>query len=202
MTKIKLCGLSRKEDIKAANALAPDFIGFVFAEKSKRRVTHIEAVELKAELKPEIKAVGVFVNADINEVSSLLNLGVIDIAQLHGDEDDEYINKLKLVTDKPIIKAFTVKSTADVLNAEKSSADCVLLDAGKGDGKSFDWSLIQGISRPYFLAGGLDTDNAVRAVRELRPYAVDVSSGIETDGVKDRNKMAEFVSAVRKEGNL
>ena len=101
-----------------------------------------------------------------------------------------------------IIKAFTVKSTADVLNAEKSSADCVLLDAGKGDGKSFDWSLIQGISRPYFLAGGLDTDNAVRAVRELRPYAVDVSSGIETDGVKDRNKMAEFVSAVRKEGNL
>ena len=164
MTKIKLCGLSRKEDIKAANALAPDFIGFVFAEKSKRRVTHIEAVELKAELKP--------------------------------------INKLKLVTDRPIIKAFTVKSTADVLNAKKSSADCVLLDAGKGDGKSFDWSLIQGISRPYFLAGGLDTDNAVRAVRELRPYAVDVSSGIETDGVKDRNKMAEFVSAVRKEGNL
>lgn len=199
MTKIKLCGLSRLEDIKAANSLNPEYIGFVFAKKSKRKITEEVAAELKKSLNPDIKAVGVFVNEDINAVLNLLESGAIDIAQLHGSEDEEYILKLKGLTDKPVIKAFTVKTSEDILKAQNCSADSVLLDAGKGCGEKFDWSLIKGISRPYFLAGGLNPENVAEAVRALNPYAVDVSSGIEINGLKDYNRMTEFVSAVRKE---
>ena len=202
MTEIKLCGLSRKEDIEAANSLTPEYIGFVFAKKSKRSVDEIKAAKLKAVLNPEIKAVGVFVNESVEKVAFLLKSGIIDIAQLHGDEDEEYIRKLKKLSPKPVIKAFTVKSGEDILKAENSGADFVLLDAGKGCGERFDWSIIQGITRHYFLAGGLNPQNVITAVKELKPFAVDVSSGIEADGLKDKDKMAEFVSAVRKVENL
>ena len=200
MTKIKMCGLSRTEDLEAANAIKPDYIGFVFAEISKRRVSALEASKLKSKLNPEIKAVGVFLDDKLDFVASMLNLGIVDVVQLHGSEDEEYIEKVRKITNKPIIKAFIIRSKEDVERAEKSTADYILLDGGKGEGKAFDWSLLKDIKRPYFLAGGLNPVNVSDAVKALKPYAVDVSTGIETDGVKDREKMTAFAGAVREEG--
>ena len=199
MSKIKLCGLSRKCDIEWANALKPEYIGFVFWSKSKRNVPPEKAKELKGLLSPDIKAVGVFVDEPIENVAELLNDNIIDIAQLHGGEDEEYIKKLRMLSGKPIIKAFLLKSEIDAERAEKSTADYILVDSGTGTGKSFDWELLKNISRPYFLAGGLCCENISQAITALDPYAVDVSSGIETNGCKDKNKMAAFVAAVRKE---
>lgn len=201
MTKIKLCGLSRPCDIEAANQLKPEYIGFIFAKKSKRYVSPETAAQLKSLLDPAIQAVGVFVKEDPAAVAKLLNDGIIDAAQLHGDEDETYIHNLRALTDKPLIRAFRVDSTDDVEKACKSSADYILLDSGSGGtGTAFDWTLLLGgVNRPYFLAGGLSSENAGSAVRLFHPYAVDVSSGIETDGLKDAKKMADFVSAVRKE---
>lgn len=201
MTKIKLCGLSRQCDIEWANELKPDYIGFIFWSKSKRNVSPERAKELKALLSPDIKAVGVFVDEPIENIAKLLCDNIIDLAQLHGSEDEEYIARLRTLSDKPIIKAFLLKSKEDAKRAEKSTADHILLDSGMGTGKGFDRSLLKNISRPYFLAGGLYPENVGIAVDTLSPYAVDVSSGIETDNFKDRNKMAAFVNAVRKETN-
>lgn len=202
MTRIKLCGLSRPCDIETANELKPEYIGFVFAPKSKRYVTSEKAEELKRLLAPEIKAVGVFVDETPDVIAELLNNGVIDMAQLHGKEGKEYLEELRTLTDKPIIKAFRIETAADIADAEHSSADYILLDSGAGTGTVFDWKLIRNIKRPYFLAGGLSPDNAENAVNMFRPYAVDVSSGIETDGLKDKTKMAAFVAAVRKEEQI
>lgn len=202
MTKIKLCGLSRLRDIKAVNALRPEYIGFVFAPKSKRYISPEKAAMLKKLLHPDISAVGVFVDESPKIVAKLLNDGVIDIAQLHGSEDDEYIKRLRTLTDKPIIKAFFVKAESDIAGAEDCPADFILLDSKAGSGSKFDWALTLNIKRPYFLAGGLTIDNVGDAIRKLHPYAVDVSSGIETDGYKDKTKMAAFVAAVRKEGQV
>lgn len=197
MTKIKLCGLSRPFDIEAANRLNPEYVGFVFAPKSKRYVMPEKAAELKRLLAPGIKAVGVYVNEQPNTVAMHLEEGLIDLAQLHGDEDEAYINRLRFLTDKPIIKAFRMESADDLRRVEQSTADYILLDSGAGTGRVFDWKWIQSIQRPYFLAGGLSADNVETAVNLLHPFAVDVSSGIETDGRKDESKMAAFVAAVR-----
>ncbi len=202
MTKIKLCGLSRLCDIEAANELKPEYVGFVFASKSRRYVSYERAAELKSRLSPEIRTVGVFVREDLHVVAALLQNGVIDIAQLHGDEGDEYIAQLKRLTDKPIIKAFRIQTADDWNAAQQSTADYILLDSGAGTGTVFDWNLVRQIRRPYFLAGGLAFDNVADAVKALHPFAVDVSSGIETDGRKDRIKMAAFVAAVRKEDGV
>lgn len=199
-TKIKLCGLSRLRDIRAANALHPDFVGFVFALNSRRYVSPQQAKSLKRRLAPGIQAVGVFVDEEVERVAALLGSGVIDLAQLHGAEDNGYIRRLRALTDKPVIQAFRVRSEEDVRRAADSGADHILLDAGAGTGTVFDWRLLRQIRRPYFLAGGLGLHNVEKAVEELHPYGVDVSSGIETDGVKDPDKMAAFVAAVRKEG--
>lgn len=198
-TRVKLCGLTRPEDIQAANALRPDFIGFVFAEKSRRFVAPAAAAELKRRLDPAIRAVGVFVNAPVEQVAGLLEAGIIDWAQLHGQEDDAYIAALRRRTARPIVQAFRVDTSADAARAAGSTADFLLLDHGPGGtGQRFDWSLVRGIERPFFLAGGLCPENVAEAVRAVRPYAVDVSSGIETGGVKDPAKMAAFVHAARR----
>ena len=202
MTRIKLCGLSRPCDIAVANELKPEYIGFVFAQKSRRYITPERAEELKRLLSKDIQAVGVFVNETAETVAELLNNGVINIAQLHGGEDEDYIKQLRTLTDKPIIKAFRIETANVIADAENSTADYILLDSGAGAGTVFDWKLIQNIKRPYFLAGGLSIDNIENAVKELHPYAVDVSSGIETDGLKDETKTAAFVAAVRKEERL
>lgn len=201
MTKIKFCGLSRTCDIEAVNELKPEYIGFVFAEKSKRFVSPYDAKKLKSLLIPDIKAVGVFVNESPQTVADILNQGIIDIAQLHGSEDESYIQELRRLAEKPVIKAFRIENTDNLQQIESSSADYVLLDSGAGTGTVFDWNIIKHIKRPYFLAGGLSVDNAENAVNTLHPYAVDVSSGIETGGVKDKFKMAAFAAAVKKEKN-
>lgn len=202
MTKIKFCGLFQSYDIEAVNQLQPEYIGFVFAPQSKRYVTPQKAAELKKLLFPKIQAVGVFVGEMPEKIAFLLNNGIIDIAQLHGDEDEEYIQMLRQLTDKPIIKAFRIETETDIAAIERCKADYVLLDSGAGTGTVFDWKRIPNMNRPYFLAGGLSPDNVGNAVNMLQPYGVDVSSGIETDGLKDKTKMAAFAAAVRKENNL
>ncbi len=198
MTRIKLCGLMRPEDIRTANELKPDYIGFVFAPRSRRYVTPERAAQLKELLIPETAVAGVFVNETVETVCALWERGVIDIAQLHGSENEDYIAALRERINAPIIKAFRIETGEDVAAAERSPADHILLDAGSGGtGTVFDWSLLRSIRRPYFLAGGLDPDNVRGAVESLHPYAVDVSSGIETGGVKDPGKMRKFVAAVR-----
>ena len=199
MTRIKMCGLRRPEDIEAAGELLPEYIGFVFFPGSKRYVAPETARALRAGLNPGIRTVGVFVDEKPETVAKLLSDGTIDLAQLHGSEDEAYLADLRKRTDKPLIRAFRVRGAEDALRAQASSADEILLDAGAGDGKTFDWSWLRQVKRPYFLAGGLTPENAGRAVRELKPYAVDVSSGIETGGFKDIVKMRAFVRAVRME---
>ena len=197
MTRIKMCGLRRAEDIAAVNELRPEYIGFVFFRGSKRYITPETAKGLRERLNPGIRAVGVFVDEEPETVARLLEDGVIDLAQLHGHEDEAFLKEMRKRTDKPLIQAFRVRSAEDVRRAQDSSAEGILLDAGAGDGKTFDWEWLQAAGRPYFLAGGLNPGNVSRAVRELKPWAVDVSSGIETDGFKDLDKMRSFVSAVR-----
>ena len=197
MTRVKMCGLRRAEDIEAANRLMPEYIGFVFAPASRRFISLEEAAALRHALSPGIRAVGVFVDEDAETVARLLESGVIDIAQLHGNEDEAYIARLKARTGKPVIRAFRVKNAEDLRAAEASPADMILLDAGAGDGKTFDWSMLSSVSRPYFLAGGLTPENTAETVKRYHPFAVDVSSGIETDGFKDCNKMRAFMRAVR-----
>ena len=198
MTKIKFCGLTRPCDIEAANEIKPDYIGFVFAQNSKRRVGYKQAADLKNLLNKDIKAVGVFLNEEIDQVISLLSLGIIDAAQLHGDESPAYISRIQQETGKPVIKAFKIRSKADVAAAEETIADYIIFDAGTGEGKTFDWNLIRDFGKPFFLAGGLTPEN-VKSAMQLHPYALDVSTGIETDALKDKQKMASFAAAVRKE---
>ena len=201
--KIKLCGLTRPCDIEAVNELQPDYIGFVFAKKSRRYVSPEKAEELKAMLAPGIQAVGVFVNEEPEQIAALFEAGTIDVAQLHGQESETEIRRLREVTDHPLIQAFRIDTEQDVERANASTADYVLLDSGAGGtGTVFDWDLLQAIRRPYFLAGGLDTENLGTVKAKLNPYGVDVSSGIETGGYKDKEKMTAFVAAARKEDTL
>ena len=198
MTKIKFCGLRTLDDIYYANELAPEYVGFVFAPKSKRYVTPAQAEQLRNALSKKICAVGVFVNENPAQVAELLNNGIIDAAQLHGNEDDAYIQNLRGLSNKPIIKAFQIHYALRITHYALNS-DFILIDAGAGDGKTFDWSLIKNLRHEYFLAGGLNPDNVGDAIKLLNPFAVDVSSGIETDGRKDFDKMKAFADAVRKE---
>lgn len=205
MTRIKCCGLTREEDIQAANEYRPEYIGFVFAKGSRRYVSADRAAELKKCLDFGIISVGVFVNEQPERVAELLNTGLIDMAQLHGTEGTEYIGRLRHLTDKPLIKAWKMISedgrerrAARAAAIEACPADYILLDSGSGGtGECFNWELAAEIRRPLFLAGGLDPGNVKAAVELLRPFAVDVSSGIERNGCKDRNKMREFIHAVR-----
>jgi len=197
MTKIKLCGMRRSEDIRAVNRLKPDYIGFVFWEKSSRFVTAGQAEKLREELEDGITPVGVFVDAPPETIAELLNRGVIDAAQLHGEPSEEFLERLRTLTDRPLIQAYKIRSEEDLEPARRSRADMVLLDSGAGSGQTFDWTMLRDLGRPYFLAGGLNPANVAEAVERFSPYAVDTSSGIETDGIKDPLKMKEFILAVK-----
>jgi phosphoribosylanthranilate isomerase len=200
MTKIKLCGLTRPCDITYANLLLPDYIGFVFAPKSSRHICPDRAKTLKKLRDKRFYAVGVFTDEPAEQVDHLLNLGIIDLAQLHGREDEAYIEKLRALADKPVIKAYSIANGGDLLAAENSPADYILLDNScGGTGKSVDWELLRSFQRPFFLAGGINTNNIEAALTAVRPYAIDVSSGIETNGVKDYAKMERLMRAVRKD---
>lgn len=198
MTRIKLCGIKRECDIDYVNELMPDYIGFVFAPKSKRYVAFDEAESLRKQLNDGITPVGVFVNETIKNIEYLVKCNIISIAQLHGSEDNEYIRTLRKKVNCPVIQAFHIETEADIAKTEKSEADYIMLDSGGGTGETFNHSLIKNIKRDFFLAGGLDSDNVSEAILKCHPYAVDASSSLETDGVKDKNKMAAFVDAVRK----
>lgn len=199
MTKIKLCGLTRPCDIECVNELLPEYIGFVFAPKSKRYISPEKAQQLREILDGRITPVGVFVDENIEVIADLIKRKIIDAVQLHGNESEQYITDLRRVIDCPVIKAFQIESKADIVSANNSSADFVLLDSGGGTGKVFDHSLLKDIARPYFLAGGLTPENVETAVKQLKSFAVDVSSSLETDGFKDKIKMTAFVKAVRKD---
>lgn len=195
--KVKICGLTRPEDMAAVNAARPDYIGFVFAE-SRRQVTPRQARELKSLLDPGVLSVGVFVNPPVEETAALARKGVIDLVQLHGGEDEETVRRVKAATGLPVIKAVSVSSAADVIRWRDSAADFLLLDnrAG-GTGQVFDWSLLPPLNRPWFLAGGLNETN-ISAALALSPYCLDVSSGVETGGVKDKDKIRRIVEMIRK----
>ena len=197
MTKIKICGLRSEEDISYVNELHPDYIGFVFLKGRHRYISPQYAGILRKQLDPAIQSVGVFVDEPVEEVAALLKEGTIQIAQLHGQEDEEYARKLKQMCDRPVVKAFIIKSLADLEKARSYPTDYLLLDNGMGTGEAFDWSLAKGINRPFFLAGGLTMDNVRRAITCVHPYGVDVSSGVETDGRKDYCKMKAFIEMVR-----
>ncbi|MHB8073952.1 phosphoribosylanthranilate isomerase [Desulfosporosinus fructosivorans] len=203
MRKIKICGLFRDCDIDYVNEARPDFIGFVFA-KSRRQVSVVWAEAMRPRLKSEIIPVGVFVNESLEKVAKLLNDNTIEMAQLHGDENENYIQELKTLTNKPIIKAVRVLSQEDIESAQNTVADFLLLDNGAGGtGESFDWSLVNQVKnqkqnqKPFFLAGGLKVGNLEQAILATSPYAVDLSSGVETDGLKDRAKILEIVRRMR-----
>lgn len=198
MVKIKICGIKRFEDIEIVNKYKPDYIGFVFAD-SKRKVSHDLAKELKQDLHPDILSVGVFVDTGSEEIITLFKEGVIELAQLHGMESEEYILNLKKKTNNElkIIKAIEMSENVDLLKYNDSHADYLLLDSGKGSGKTFDWNLIKsGLEKKFFLAGGLDSSNICEAIREFNPYAVDLSSSLEVDNYKDENKIKEIMEVI------
>ena len=212
MVKLKICGLRRKEDINIVNKYGPDYIGFVFAD-SPRKVSYEEAKVLSDILSEDIVPVGVFVNEHMKLIVDLFRDGIIKIAQLHGDEDEKYIRNLK---DKsieqtgieiPVINAIEIKDISnedigadyddELLKWRDSASDYFILDSGKGSGKTFDWNLIDKNSEFFrnsiFLAGGLNSENLTSAIEEFNPFAVDLSSSVETDGFKDEEKIKEII---------
>jgi len=201
LRKIKICGLFRDCDIDYVNEAMPDFIGFVFA-KSRRQVSTEWAEAMRPRLRSEITPVGIFVNESLVKVAQLLNASIIEMAQLHGDENEKYIQDLKSLTNKPVIKAVHILSQEDIEVSQYTMADFLLLDNGTGGtGERFDWSLVsqvkKRIQKPFFLAGGLKLGNLEQAIVATNPYAVDLSSGVETDGIKDRKKIFEIVRRMR-----
>jgi len=192
--KVKICGLTRPQDILAVNEARPDYIGFVFA-KSRRQITPSAAAALRKDLNPAVKAVGVFVD---EVIQNIIDVGdTIDIIQLHGTETDDYINRLKALTSKPIIKAVTCSNNERFSKCYSSTADYILLDSpGGGTGKRFNWQSIGELNRPFFLAGGLTPENAAEAAK-IMPFALDVSSGVETNGFKDFEKIKKFMEMIK-----
>lgn len=216
IVKVKICGLTRLADIDAVNAEMPDYIGFVFAN-SRRHVSPEQAMELRERLRAGIIPVGVFVDALPGFILALAQGGTIEAVQLHGAESEEYIRRIKALTGKPVIKAISVQNEGDVQAWSHSSSDYLLLDGKSGgSGEKFNWDLIgtghgdppgitpislsgvAPVAKPFFLAGGLNPGNVAEAIAKTAPYAVDVSGGVETDGVKDVYKIKEFIRAARK----
>ena len=199
MTKIKICGIKNFKDIEYINEAQPDYVGFVFA-KGKRYVDPDLANLLKSRLNRNIYTIGVFVNEDIGAIAKLCDRDIIDIVQIHGDEDEAYIKALKKEVFKPVIK--TIRVEEKVLSPIYDNADYVLFDTFSksqygGTGKSFDWNMIRGYKKPFFLAGGLNFGNVADAIDSLHPYCIDISSGVETNDIKDEKKIIEVVNLIR-----
>ncbi len=194
----------REEDIIAANKAQPDFAGVILSEGFRRTIPAEQAGRFRKILSPEILLAGVFVNDSPVRIAGLLKNGTIDIAQLHGDESKEEIIFIKNMTEKPVWKVFKLqaaenKNLPDTIFEEinNSPADMVLLDAGTGTGESFEWNICKNVARPFILAGGLTPENVADAIIQTRPWAVDTSSGVETGGSKDADKISDFVKNAR-----
>ncbi len=198
--------MMRKEDIEAVNELRPDFVGFIMSaqQKFRRQISPHKAEQFRSILKPSIKAVGVFVDEPMDFIEAICENDIIDMIQLHGAEDDDYILKLSRRVKMPIIKAVHVSTTEQILEAEKLHCQYLLLDTAYtdkvgGGGKSFNWDIIpEKVSKPFFLAGGINADNITDAVKVVNPYSIDLSSSVETDGKKDRSKIKEVIEKVRR----
>ena len=218
--KVKMCGISKVETIPAVVEAKPDYMGLVFAP-SKRQVTVDQAKILVEELNrgyakkygsdtehdknDTIKTVGVFVNETIDNLVTIANEANLDAVQLHGDEDEAFIQSLKERTNVEVWKAIQIRTAADTEKWIDSSADMLLFDAYHkdergGTGEVFDWSSLDAFERPFMLAGGIDSTNVARAIRTVRPYGIDISSGIETNGVKDDEKITAFIKIVKSIG--
>lgn len=200
MIRVKLCGLMTVQDAAAANRCKPNYAGMILSPGFRRSVTPETAAAIRQTLDAEIPAVGVFVNAQPEEIARYADRGIIQTVQLHGGEDAAYLRSLRQICPLPVIQAFRIGTAEDLRAAEQSEADLLLLDSGTGTGRRLDWNLLKGFSRPYLLAGGLTPENVADAVRMLHPSGADVSSGIETDGRKDFAKMLAFTKAVRSVG--
>ncbi len=209
MTKVKICGLRTHDDVTIVNEFMPDYIGYVFA-KSKRQITLQQALSLSKNISDNIKKVGVFANQPLDFTANVLLSGAIDFIQLHGDEDTEYENQLfdylaKNGIEQPqdcCIKVYRIRSKDDILATKNTTCSTLLLDAFSanargGTGEKFDWSLIENIKKPFFLAGGINAENVAKAIKTAHPFAIDASSSLETDGKKDRLKVKKFISAIR-----
>ena len=218
--KVKMCGISKVETIPAVVEAKPDYMGLVFAP-SKRQVTVDQAKTLVEELhrgyaqkygsdtehdkNDTIKTVGVFVNETVDNLVTIANEANLDAVQLHGDEDETFIQSLKERTNVEVWKAIQIRTAADTEKWIDSSADMLLFDAYHkdergGTGEVFDWSSLDAFERPFMLAGGIDSTNVARAIRTVRPYGIDISSGIETNGVKDDEKITAFTKIVKSIG--
>ena len=204
MVKVKICGIKTLQDVEFVNRQKPDFTGFVFYSLSNRYVSLITARSLKAKQNKKIKSIGVFVNAPPEEIAAAAELGIINIVQLHGDETNAYIAELRKICTLPIIKAVRVREEADIKKAAFYNCDYFLFDTYStasygGTGRQFDTQLLKGvkINKPYFLAGGLNAGNVRSALKGLKPYAVDVSGGVESGGSKDEIKIKNFIKQVK-----
>ncbi|MCC8073815.1 MAG: phosphoribosylanthranilate isomerase [Clostridiales bacterium] len=192
MAKIKICGLRRERDIDFVNELKPDYIGFILTDGFRRSITMQTAAKLKKRLDPNIKAVGVFVNDDICRINEFVEKNIIDIVQLHGDESPLYCEKITA----PVIKVFKPENFSRV---NEYNPDFYLFDSGTGTGKTFDWSAVPNVKKPFFIAGGLDFQNIPTAIKKLSPYCIDVSSSVESGGYKDYNKIKQVMECIKNE---
>lgn len=192
MAKIKICGLRREIDIDFVNEFLPDYIGFILTDGFRRSISLEAAKKLKAKLDGRIKAVGVFVNDDIDKINNAVNSKIIDIVQLHGNETAEYCKKINA----PVIKYFNPDMFEHI---DEYDTDYLLLDSGKGSGKTFDWSKIPKVSKPFFLAGGINSDNIKNAIEEINPFCIDLSSAVETDGYKSYDKIKKIMEIMKYE---
>ena len=204
MAKLKICGLTCEEDVAAVNEVRPDFAGFVIEVPGRRRSITVEQMKVLVKgLNKDTLPIGVFVDAPPELPISLLRDGSLWAAQLHGNEDEEYIEKIQNMTGKHVIKAFSIKTPEDVKRALKSPADYILLDRGiGGTGEAFDWNLVPPVKRPFFLAGGLAPENLRAAIAALHPWAVDISSSLETNGKKDPEKIRRLFRMLRQINTL
>lgn len=197
MTIVKFCGIRTEADVMAVNETRPDLVGMVFAPGRRRTIDVRTAVTLRGMIDPDIGTVGVFRDQPLEDVLSVSGSGAIDMIQLHGGESEDYVREIRERSGLRVIRAFTVRTREDVIGAAGTAADILMFDSGAGTGETFDWSILSDVPRPFILAGGLDPLNVCDAVTRLRPLGVDVSSGIETEGNKDRTKMRGFMVSVR-----
>lgn len=202
--KIKLCGIRRPCDIDYVNHFMPDYIGFIFAPNSPRTITPEFAADICQNLNPHIKKVGVFVNQSVDFISNTASIVKLDVCQLHGNENFQYITELNKNINVDVWKAVRVANINDILYADKLNVSTLLLDSFSskshgGTGKTADWNIIANaeITKPFFLAGGLNELNLIDAINQTNPYGVDISSGIETDGFKDYNKIKTVMQIIK-----
>lgn len=197
MSKIKICGLFRDNDIAYVNEYKPDFAGFIIDfPKSHRSIDVDRAKELIAKLDSGIKSVCVFVNAPLETVLECATF--CDCVQLHGSEDSDFIDEIRKKSPNTcIIASFNIKNESDILRAKKSNADLIILDNGYGTGAQFDWGLIRDIGRDFMIAGGIDASTILAVIEQFNPYGIDISSGVETEKVKDKEKIKKILEIIQ-----